>query len=101
MNRHFQFSQSVSWNFVDLPPEESFTRVLSRSRVAFALNTHLTAGALIQYDNDLRETSLNFRVGYQFSEGTELFVVYDHGEEEVPLRRTQGRLLVKVTYLFR
>ena len=98
-NRHFQFSQSVSSNWIELD-NDRFALLLLRSHLNYALNTKLSAGALVQYDSDLRETAINVRLGYLFREGTELFVVYDHGEEKEFEKQTHGRLLVKLTYQF-
>lgn len=99
-NRNLQFTQSLSTNFADLK-QNSFHALLSRSRIDWTLNTKLAASALLQYDNDLQQTAVNLRVSYLFREGTQLFIVYDHGDDNAPYsNNSQRRLLVKLTYLF-
>ena len=99
MNKNIRFTETLSANVIDLAPE-AFTVLLSRSRVDWSLNTKLSASALVQYDNDLRQTAVNLRLTFLFREGTELYVVYDHGDDNGPAPVARGRLLVKFTYLF-
>jgi hypothetical protein len=99
LNRHFTFVQFFSTNFVELE-DQSFRIDLFRSHIAFSLNTHLSTSALLQYDNSTRQLGINFRFGYLFREGTELFVVYDELREQFGSLPDKRRLLMKFTYLF-
>ena len=103
LNRHFTLLQFFSTNFVDLEGQ-TFRIQLFRSQIAYSLNTHLSASALVQYDNSTREIGVNFRLGYLFREGTELFIVYDDLRKKedsgtIPITNSR-RLLMKFTYLF-
>ena len=99
LNRNIQLTQVLSANFVDLG-EDKFHLLLSRTRIDWSLNTKLSASALVQYDNNLQQTAVNLRLTYLFHEGTQLFVVYDHGDDDAAVPNSQARLLVKFTYLF-
>jgi hypothetical protein len=103
-NRHLTLSQAVQSNFIDLEQDE-FTVYVTRSRIAYSLNTHFSASAVLQYDNDSQEFGINLRAGYLFKEGTELFVVYNEIIEDAlvnnPIERRDRSFLIKFTYMFR
>jgi hypothetical protein len=55
------------------------TAHLARLKVQLALDTHLSFSTLAQYSNVAELTTLNARFRYNFSEGTDLWVVYNEG----------------------
>lgn len=89
-------------------PTASFTAEIAQARVDFARDTHLSASALVQYDNASRDLSLDLRLRYEFREGTALAVVYseiadrdaDGGPEGLFGRHADRSLILKLTYLF-
>jgi hypothetical protein len=58
---------------------ESTTAHLTRVKVAFALNTHLSFSGFAQYNSVDDITSINARFRYHFREGTDLWIVYNEG----------------------
>jgi hypothetical protein len=100
VNRHFTLSQVLETNFVELP-QDDFNVYLTRTRIAYSLNTSFSASAVLQYDNSSQEFGLNLRAGYLFKEGTELFVVYNEIIEDVFHEKRDRSFLIKFTYMFR
>ena len=102
MNKHLTVSQTFASNAIDLGPED-FHVLLTRTRIAYSLNTNFSAQAMLQYDNSSQKLGMNFRAGYLFKEGTELFVVYNEILDQTsadgitPL--TDRSLVVKFTYM--
>ena len=104
VNKHFTLSQAVQSNLIELE-QDNFNVYVTRTRIAYSLNTNFSASAVLQYDNSSQEFGLNFRAGYLFKEGTELFVVYNEIMEESfvnrPVARRDRSFLIKFTYMFR
>ncbi|MCI0435203.1 MAG: hypothetical protein L0271_16420, partial [Gemmatimonadetes bacterium] len=50
---------------------------LARLRVRAALDARASANAFIQYNSTTDRVGVNFRLRYNFSEGTDLWIVYD------------------------
>ncbi len=104
VNRHLNLSQTFISNRVQLGPQD-FNIYLTQTRIGFSLNTSFSASAVLQYDNDSQDFGMNFRVGYLFKEGTELFVVYNEIMDQSAspgFSKQQDRsLLVKFTYMLR
>ncbi|HSE40125.1 MAG TPA: DUF5916 domain-containing protein [Acidobacteriota bacterium] len=103
MNKHFTIGQTLSSNFVSFE-DDDFIVYLTRTRIAYSLNTNFSASAVLQYDNDTQEFGLNLRAGYLFKEGTELFVVYNEIVEQPfvdhSLNLRDRSFLIKFTYMF-
>ncbi|MCI0601448.1 carbohydrate binding family 9 domain-containing protein [bacterium] len=104
ISEHLTVSQNFVSNFVGLD-QEDFHIYLSRTRISYSLNTSLSSSAVLQYDNSSQEFGLNWRAGYLFKEGTELFIVYNEIMDratytDLPVRRDRS-LLIKFTYLLR
>ncbi|MEJ2205681.1 MAG: hypothetical protein P8170_16405, partial [Gemmatimonadota bacterium] len=78
-------------------------------RVSGALDTRLSAEALVQYLGASRSVGTNLRIHYRFAEGRDLYVVLDEVRDidDLPggaarlLGRTDRRLLLKYSYAFR
>jgi hypothetical protein len=56
---------------------QSFNADVARLRVQAAWNSHLSAQALVQFNNAAHLGIGNFRVRYRFAEGSDLYVVYN------------------------
>ncbi len=113
---------SPTWNvsrFFELGGDYSFDRVrfpdrgagfdvhLIRLRTQVALNTRVSANAFIQYNSAANIVSANVRFRYNFSEGNDLWIVYNEGlnteryRETPALPLTDSRtVLLKYTYTF-
>ena len=87
---------------------ESLDAHLVRFRVRAALDIHFSASTFAQYNSAADELSMNARLRYHFSEGNDLWLVYNEGfntEREVlmgpRLPFSQNRtFMLKYTYTF-
>ena len=97
---------SVSFNWIDLPGG-SFRTDLLRARVNYTFSPRMFFSGLLQYNSANRTLGTNLRLRWEYSPGSELFVVYTEEQETDPLRpdrydglRDRG-FVVKITRLFR
>ncbi len=97
---------TVSINWIETP-QGSFRTDLLVSRVTWTLSPRMFFSGLIQYNSGTRTVSNNLRLRWEYSPGSELFVVYTEDRDSDPLRpdrfsglRNRG-LVVKVNRLFR
>ena len=97
---------TLSVNWVETP-QGSFRTDLLVSRVTWTLSPRMFFSGLIQYNSSTRTVSNNLRLRWEYSPGSELFVVYTEDRDSDPLRpdrfsglRNRG-LVVKVNRLFR
>jgi hypothetical protein len=94
---------SVSLNWVDLPWGD-FTARLVSTRLTVTPTPRMLLSSLVQYNVDARNVSSSARLRWEYTGGSELFVVYSDGRDTrgtgLPslLNRT---LAIKVTRLFR
>ena len=97
---------SVSYNWVDLP-EGSFTTQLAIARFTYTFTPRMFFSGLLQYSSSGDSFSTNLRFRWQYSPGSEIFVVYSEDRDTDPLvpnRFTELRnrgLVVKINRLFR
>ena len=97
---------SLSLNWIDLPAG-SFRTDLLRARVTYAFTPRTFASGLFQYNSTTRALGTNLRLRWEYSPGSELFVVYTEEQELDPLRPNRSLALrnrafvVKVNRLFR
>ena len=97
---------SLSLNWIDLPGG-SFRTDLLRGRVTYTFTPRTFASGLFQYNSTTRALGTNLRLRWEYSPGSELFVVYTEEQELDPLRPTRSLALrnrafvVKVNRLFR
>jgi hypothetical protein len=97
---------SVSLNWIDLPQGE-FTTELVRTRVTYTFSPRMFFSGLLQYSSSGDAFSTNLRVRWEYSPGSELFVVYTEDLDTAPLRPDRSRelrnrgLVLKMTRLFR
>jgi hypothetical protein len=87
-------------------PRESFQTQILQTRINYALNTKFFVNSLLQYDNASEELGLNLRLNYLFSEGTEMFLVYNEVFDQERLeasrflsRSKERSLILKFKYL--
>jgi len=107
LSSHLQVRPSYEINRFEFDGEDLTTH-LARLRLDFALDTHLSVSAFGQYNSVVDQTSINARLRYHFSEGTDFWVVYNEGfnlerdngtDPRLPL--SSGRtILVKYSHAF-
>ena len=97
---------SFSVNWIDTP-YGSFRTDLVVARVNYAFNPRMFLSALVQYNSGFDTVSTNFRLRWEYSPGSELFVVYTEDRDSNPLhpdRLTELRnrgFVIKFNRLFR
>ena len=97
---------SMSFNWIDLPGG-SFRTDLARARLNYTFSPRMFFSGLLQYNSANRTLGTNLRLRWEYSPGSELFVVYTEEQDTDPLRpdrydglRDRG-FVVKLTRLFR
>ena len=108
MNLTNQFSVEPTISFNDIAlPEGEFTTTLVSTRVNYAFNPRMFFGGLVQYTSGNDLVSYNLRLRWEYSPGSELFVVYTEDRDVQMLMPRRGRELrsrgfvVKFYRLFR
>ena len=97
---------SVSVNWINLP-EGSFTATLALTRMTYTVSPRMFFSGLLQYSSSADTFSTNFRLRWEYSPGSELFVVYTEDRDTDPFLPDRGTELrnrgfvVKTTRLFR
>ena len=97
---------SLSLNWIDTPGG-SFRTDLAVTRVSYAFNPRMFFSGLLQYNSASDTLSTNMRLRWEYSPGSELFVVYTEDRDTMTLRpdrftelRNRG-FVVKFNRLFR
>ena len=100
---------TLSENWIDTPGGSFHTRLIV-SRVTWTFSPRMFLGGLLQYNSAADTVNVNLRLRWEYSPGSELFVVYTEDRDADPLRpdrfdgfsalRNRG-LVVKVNRLFR
>ena len=94
---------SLSLNWADLP-YGSFNARLVSSRVTVTPTARMLVSSLVQYNVDAHTLSSSVRLRWEYTGGSELFVVYSDGRDTQALsgQALQNRTFaVKATRLFR
>ena len=96
---------TVSINWVDTP-QGSFRTDLVVSRVTYTFTPRMFFAGLVQYNSGTNTVSNNLRLRWEYTPGSELFIVYTEDRDSDPLRpdrfselRNRG-FVVKVNRLF-
>ena len=102
----FSVEPSVSVNWIDLP-EGSFRTELARLRLNYSFTPRMFFSGLVQYNSSGNSLSTNLRLRWEYSPGSELFVVYTDDRDTDPLlpnrfaEFSSRGFVVKVNRLFR
>jgi len=94
---------NISFNWVDLP-EGTFTNTVVGGRATYTMSAQMFVAALVQHSSSTSSLLANLRFRWEYSPGSEFFVVYTEGRSTFPPRGTdlQSRgLTVKLNRLFR
>ncbi len=100
----FSLEPSYSINWVDLP-EGDFRTQVGRLRFTYTFTPRMFLSGLVQYNSGRDSFSTNFRFRWEWSPGSELFIVYTEDRNTDPLspaRTTELRnrgLVLKVNRL--
>jgi hypothetical protein len=103
VNGHFALEPGLSINRVTLPVG-SFTAKLVTSRLTYTITPLMFVSSLMQYNSSSNSLSTNARLRWEYSPGSELFVVYNEGRDTLTrgVPDLQNRsLIVKVNRLLR
>jgi len=102
----FSLEPSYSYNRVDLP-QGAFTTQVVRARTTYTTTPLMFVSALAQYNSSSQSLSTNLRLRWEYSPGSELFVVYNEDRDIDPLLPDRFSMLrnralvVKINRLFR
>ncbi|MCY4601375.1 MAG: DUF5916 domain-containing protein [Acidobacteria bacterium] len=106
VSNQFSVEPTISFNDIDLP-EGEFTTTLVSTRFNYAFNPRMFFSGLVQYNSSTDRWSNNLRLRWEYSPGSELFVVYTEERDVGTLRpirvdrlRNRG-FVVKLNRLFR
>ena len=103
LSPRFSVEPTYTINKVDLV-EGDFTQHLAGSRVIVTMSPYMFASALVQYNSANNAVNANVRFRWEYSPGSELFVVYND-ERDTRTRGFPGlatrAVIVKVNRLFR
>ncbi len=102
LSTRFSLEPRVSLNWVRLPEGDFSTRLFS-TRVNFTFSPRMALGSFIQYKSRSDSLSSSVRFRWEYQPGSDLFVVYSEGREDLSLDRflANRSLAVKFTKLFR
>ena len=102
------FEPIISFNRIDIPAVgPAFDTGLFSTRAIYAFNPLMFFSGLVQYNSAADAVSMNLRLRWEYSPGSELFVVYNEERYDTMLRpqrfpQLQNRaLIVKINRLFR
>ena len=98
----FSVEPRASLNWVDLP-EGDFTSHLASARVNYAFTPRAFVSSLLQYSGGSDSFSASVRFRWEYQPGSDLFVVFSQGHEDLSLTPflANRSFAVKFTKLFR
>ena len=102
VNRRFSMEPNISLNWITVPTGEVRAQV-SRLRATYTVSPRSFVGALVQYNSAAQLVSANVRFRWEYSPGSDLFVVFStnrDGDDGLS-GLTDRALVVKFTRLFR
>ncbi len=105
---HLEMTGRYEYSRIRFPDRnEGLHAHLLRFRIGMALNTQASANIFLQYNSISDALSSNIRLRYNFREGNDLWLVYNHGVntardrfDPAPPLTDNRTLLVKYTYTF-
>ena len=103
---NFSIEPSLSFNWIDLPHASARTD-LAVTRINYTFSPRMFFSGLLQYNSTNHTIGTNLRLRWEYTPGSELFVVYTEEQNVEPLRpdrsaelRNRG-FVIKATRLFR
>lgn len=110
LSSHLEIGNEYEYNNIRFKNrDQSFNTHIARLRLRAALNTKLSLTSFVQYNSEIKKTSINARFRYNFGEGEDLWLVYDNvantNRQQASLPRLPASsfqaLLIKFTYTFK
>ena len=100
-NRRLSLEPNLGLNWIEAPGGDVET-LLARVRAAWTVSPRSYLAALVQYNSAASVLSANFRYRWEYSPGSDLFVVLSTNRDDDGLGAVTNRaLVVKFTRLFR
>ena len=103
ITNQFSIEPTYSVNWIDLD-QGSFTTHLVGTRTTYTVTPRMFASALMQYNSSIDAVSANIRFRWEYSPGSEIFVVFNE-ERDTEARRfpmlTNRAFIIKVNRLLR
>ena len=90
----FSLEPNLSLNWLDLP-EGEFSSHLARLRLNYSVSPRMFFSGLLQYNSSQDRFSTNVRLRWEYSPGSEVFVVYTEEREMTPLLPYRGMSLLR------
>ena len=103
VSKHLNLEPSLSLSWVDLNAG-SFSARLVGSRITYTVTPLMFTSALVQYNSSGNSLSSNVRFRWEYSPGSELFVVYNEQRDTLAQRfpaLSNRAFIVKINRLFR
>ncbi len=102
LSSKFSLEPRIAVNWVDLE-EGSFTQRLVSARVNYTFTPRMFVSSLLQYNSGSDSFSSSIRFRWEYEPGSDLFVVYSEGREDLSLSPflANRSFAVKFTKLFR
>ncbi len=97
--RYLRVSPGLKREEVDLP-WGSFTANLVNTTIEYTISTKAFLNALLQWNDDMEEASVNLRFNYQYRPGSDIYVVYNERRDTFEGGFVDRALVVKLTYLW-
>ena len=105
---HLEIEGSYTYNYVRFPErDQAFNSHIARLRLGIPLNTQISNNVFVQYNSAINSFSTNARFRYNFSEGHDLWIVYNEDMDtarQLPIpemSRSRFRtFMIKYTYTF-
>ena len=109
VSNHLEIGLNYSYNLVSFPDrQQELTAHIARLRLKVATDAHLSISSFIQYSSEEELIGVNVRSRYNFSEGHDLWFVYNDGltlnrfQSTPPLPVSMGRVFImKYQYTIR
>ena len=110
LSKHLELGGDYQYSRIRFDDRDQAADIhLARLRVRTALNAKASGNAFVQYNSTTDRIDFNVRVRYNFSEGTDLWIVYneglhterslDPGQPTLPLSSSRA-FIVKYSYTF-
>jgi len=103
INPQVTLEPGLTLNIVNMP-EGDFTTTLVTTRATYTMTPRMSASALIQFNSTASSVSSNIRFRWEYTPGSDLFVVLTDNRDTAPTGFPELRnraFLVKFTRLFR
>ena len=102
-SRHFSLEPSVTLNWIDLP-QGNFQNRLLTLRTVIMPSPRMIINSLVQYNKSRHSLNSSIRFRWEYTPGSELFIVYSEGRDTFETRipeLSNKSVVIKINRLFR